>query len=263
MKVTTKGLRTFLLGVGLAVLVLGAPAALAGSGIGGVFNLGQGNSVNAQTSLSGSTAASELRVDNTSTSGGYGVRGSSAAASGVGVTAVNTGGGSALQAVVNNNSIPPLKVNSSAKVLHLNAAMLEGHPASDFLGCHNGGIWGHAAIDGTAASTTDFTTAGVDSASQFVCDPSIHGSNVLVQRISQGRFGVVFGDTNNGGFIGIGGVGGPLAQVTSQDPGKIVSTHGTVYQCAINPPPYVLCWDVRMTDAAANPADGSFTITIG
>ena len=63
--------------VGLAgLLVVGVPAALAGSGIGGVFNLGVGNPVNATTGLSGSVAAAQLDVANRSAAGSsFGVRG--------------------------------------------------------------------------------------------------------------------------------------------------------------------------------------------
>jgi hypothetical protein len=57
--------RTFLLCSGL---LLAATAAVAGTGIGGVFNLGQVNGVNARTQLQGSTATQQLLVNNTSTS---------------------------------------------------------------------------------------------------------------------------------------------------------------------------------------------------
>jgi hypothetical protein len=295
-----RGLGYALLGAVAMALVFVTTSALAGSGIGGVFNLGQANTVDQTSTLSGTSSGAQLKVQNATTGAGYGlwgteagqgvgvygtaatgtgvgvsgrhlgssgngggVRGQSASSTGPGVDAINLAGGPALQATVKDNSVPPLKVNSTAKVANLNAEMLEGHHASDFLGCHNGGVWGHAKIDGTAASTSDYTTAGVDATSQFVCNPSFYGSNVLVKHISMGRWGVVFGDTNNSGIIGIGSVSGPLAQVTSQDQGKIVSTNGTTYQCAPTPPPYITCWDVYMTDAAGSPADGSFTITIG
>jgi hypothetical protein len=48
-------------------LILAATAAVAGSGVGGVFNLGTVNTVNARTELRGSTSTQELLVSNTST----------------------------------------------------------------------------------------------------------------------------------------------------------------------------------------------------
>lgn len=56
-------------GVG-ATAMLAATTAIAGSGIGGVFNLGQTNTVNETTTLTGAKAAgAELQVQNTSTTG--------------------------------------------------------------------------------------------------------------------------------------------------------------------------------------------------
>ena len=46
-------MRPALFGAAAAALVLTTTSALAGSGVGGVFNLGQVNTVDAQTSLNG------------------------------------------------------------------------------------------------------------------------------------------------------------------------------------------------------------------
>jgi hypothetical protein len=132
----------------LCALVGGATVALAGSGIGGVFNLGVSNSVNAKTSLTGSPAAAQLQVTNSSTTAGAaGLNVSSASStatltasnssSGVGVFAQtaaagkaalygkNTGGGPGASFVV-NSGIAPFTVNSSTKVASLNADQLDG-----------------------------------------------------------------------------------------------------------------------------------------
>src|SRR5215218_1684313 len=78
----------------VTALTLGsASAALAGSGIGGVFNLGVTNTVNAITKLTGTVAGPSLQIINNSTN---------AAA-----TALN------LQVATGK---PPLKVNSTTKV---------------------------------------------------------------------------------------------------------------------------------------------------
>src|SRR5207244_6586201 len=53
----------------VSALAFGVSSALGGSGSGGVVNLGQSNTVNAQTALSGNTT-SQLRVSNASTVAG-------------------------------------------------------------------------------------------------------------------------------------------------------------------------------------------------
>jgi hypothetical protein len=58
-------LRAPLLSAAAAALVLTTTTALAGSGVGGVFNLGQTNTVDAQTTLTGNPGANpELKVVN-------------------------------------------------------------------------------------------------------------------------------------------------------------------------------------------------------
>ncbi len=94
-----------------STLVLIAATALAGTGIGAVFNLGRTNSVDATSILTGSTAGRMLQVTNTSNGSG---------ATGIGIR-VSTGK-------------PPLVVNSTKKVAHLNADKLDGQDASAFLG---------------------------------------------------------------------------------------------------------------------------------
>jgi hypothetical protein len=65
-----------------AAIGLVATPAVAGSGVGGVFNLGVTNSVNGTTSLTGNTAGTQLNVSNASSSGSiYGVFGKTTSAS--------------------------------------------------------------------------------------------------------------------------------------------------------------------------------------
>jgi hypothetical protein len=78
------------LGAVVSVVTLFGTAAVAGTGVGGIFNLGRTNTVNARTTLSGSTAGPQLQVSNSSTKKG---------ASGI---AINVAKGK-----------PPLAVNSS------------------------------------------------------------------------------------------------------------------------------------------------------
>lgn len=104
---------TFLKGVVLGVVVssvmLISSAAFAGSGVGAIFNLGKTNLVNAGTGLSGSTNGNVLGVRNTNTG---------ARAGGIGISVAN--------------GKPPLVVNSSTKVSHLNADLLDGLDSSKF-----------------------------------------------------------------------------------------------------------------------------------
>jgi hypothetical protein len=111
------------LGAIVSIVTLAGSVALAGTGIGGIFNLGVTNTVNNPTTLTGnSTAAAgkpQLQVTNTSTLPG---------ATGIGI---NVAAGK-----------PPLAVNSSTQVAHLNASFLQGKASSAFL-----------AANGTAANS--------------------------------------------------------------------------------------------------------------
>jgi hypothetical protein len=112
--------------VGLTCGLLGGAAvALAGSGVGGVFNLGVSNSVDAKSTLTGASPNAQLQVTNTSIAGGtfgLGVNSASGATTGV---FTNTGGGPAGGFFV-NAGVRPFTVNSTVKVTNLNADLLDG-----------------------------------------------------------------------------------------------------------------------------------------
>jgi hypothetical protein len=112
--------------VGFAcALLAGATVALAGSGVGGVFNLGVSNSVDAKTTLTGASPGIQLQVTNTSTTpstSGLAVNSASGATTGV---FTNNGGGSAGGFFV-NPGVKPFTVNSQTKVGNLNADLLDG-----------------------------------------------------------------------------------------------------------------------------------------
>ena len=96
------------LGAVTSTLVLAAASALAGSGIGGIFNLGQTNTVDETTTLTGAKAAgAELVVQNTSTSGA--------------VTGLS---------VVTPRGKPPITVSNTVMNPNLNAQFLGGMRAS-------------------------------------------------------------------------------------------------------------------------------------
>jgi len=94
-----------LLGSVVAVVVLMAATALAGTGIGAVFNLGKVNTVNRTSSLSGATKGKLLQV-------------------------TNKGSGAALGLKVKAGR-PPLAVNSTARVKRLNADLIDGLHAGE------------------------------------------------------------------------------------------------------------------------------------
>ena len=107
---------------------------MAGTGVGAVFNLGQTNAVNARSILTGSANAPLLQVGNSNT----GANAGSIAAFSRGATAPtlraqnNSGTGAALGLFTANNA-PPLTVNSTGKVIDLNADLLDGRDASQFM----------------------------------------------------------------------------------------------------------------------------------
>jgi hypothetical protein len=112
-KVVWVGRATIFL-VGLTVVlavVLGlASAALAGTGVGDVFNLGKANTVNRISSLVGSTDNPMLRITNNN--------------AGTDATALT------LQV---KPGLTPMKVNSSTQVSNLNADLVDGRSASSFV----------------------------------------------------------------------------------------------------------------------------------
>ncbi|MDX6513959.1 MAG: hypothetical protein QOE36_3463 [Gaiellaceae bacterium] len=124
-------LRSGVVGGIVAGAVILAGSAVAGSGVGGVFNLGDSNTVDARSVLSGTTAGKELVVANFGTDPassallGY-ARGASPAA-----TLQNAGAGPALSLVAATGQ-PPFTTNSAYKVSNLNADRLDGLDAASF-----------------------------------------------------------------------------------------------------------------------------------
>jgi len=92
--------RGIAVGSALAIALLAMTSAVAGTGVGAVFNLGQKNKVNAVTSLSGSASGPMLKLTNSGRSTAL---------------RLNVGRGRA-----------PLTVNSAARVANLNASLLRG-----------------------------------------------------------------------------------------------------------------------------------------
>ncbi len=97
--------RGVVLGSVVSIVALMASTALAGTGIGAVFNLGKSNSVNRSSTLTGSTSGKMLQV-------------------------TNKGSGPALGLTVQAGKAP-MTVNSATRVTNLNADMIDGLHASD------------------------------------------------------------------------------------------------------------------------------------
>lgn len=94
-------------GLALASGLLGTTAAMAGTGVGSIFNLGKTNTVNATSAVKGTASGPTLKL-------------------------TNTGAGPALSLRV-GTSAAPLTVNSSAQVANLNASLLGGLGAASFV----------------------------------------------------------------------------------------------------------------------------------
>ena len=105
----------FLKGVMFGAVVCGmtvvSTAALAGTGIGSVFNIGTANRTNASTVLLGSTNGQQLRVVNN-------------ARTGTGVTGIG---------IHTASNEPPLAVDSKTRVNNLNADLLDGQTSAAFV----------------------------------------------------------------------------------------------------------------------------------
>jgi hypothetical protein len=123
--------RATTLTVGLAIilaLTIGlASTALAGTGTGARFQLGQTNTVNAVTKLVGTVAGPSLQVDNNSADAGA----------------------TALDLKVEPGKAP-MRVDSDTKVANLNADKIDGKDSSDFLGADRFGAlpqsYGHEGL---------------------------------------------------------------------------------------------------------------------
>ena len=107
----TRFLKSVVLGAVVCGVTVTSTAALAGTGIGGVFGLGALNRVNVSTVLEGSTNGQQLRVVNNATSG----RGTT----GIGIQTAR--------------NVPPLAVDSTTKVTNLNADLLDGRTSTAFV----------------------------------------------------------------------------------------------------------------------------------
>lgn len=161
--------------IALALLLVLAPTALAGTGVGGVFNLGVTNTVDAITVLTGSVANRMLHVNNNSTaSTAYSIYASSKSPSQGTIISQNTGGGAALDLRVGAGKTPMKVSAGAAKVANLDADKLDGKDSSAFLQ-----VAGKAAdadtLDGI--DSTGFYAAGSKVADSTHADNADHATS--------------------------------------------------------------------------------------
>jgi hypothetical protein len=192
---TIKFARGTALTLGVAVmvaLVLGvATTALAGTGVGARFQLGQTNTVNAITKLVGSVAGPSLQIDNNSTNAGA----------------------TALDLQVEPGKAP-MKVNSDAQVANLNSDKLDGKSDTDFYAAGSKvADSAHADQADSATSAQNADTVDGKSANEIGVNGLVSVANVSgaansdspkVVQVScpAGKVVVGIGSSLNGGTIG-------------------------------------------------------------
>lgn len=177
------------LGAVVSITLLSAQAAFAGTGVGAIFNLGRTNSVNGTTTLTGTTAGSQLQVTNKSTS---------TSAFGLSITTSTTR--------------PPLKVNSQKVVTNLNSNFLQGKRASDFLAA-TGTAANASKLGGKPASDYLLSTGTAADAAKLggiAADQYIHGCPLL---------------PGDAGIVG-GPVAAKVVVGRDQPPSSFLSTNG-------------------------------------
>jgi hypothetical protein len=142
-------LKSVLIGVGAAAAVISLTAAASGMGVGGVFNLGKANKVNATSGLTGSTRHPMLSV-------------------------TNSGSGTALSLQVAKGKAP-FSVSSSAQVSKLNASLLGGLTAGQFVqGGGQSRSFGFSMPTATAAQRKVLSVPGFGTLNAF-CETSSGG----------------------------------------------------------------------------------------
>jgi hypothetical protein len=202
--------RRALTGAGLTALVVGVSTALAGSGVGGVFNLGEVNTVNAQTTLSGNAGGNpQLRVENAATvQNAFGVLGritaGSPAAQTAGIRGINSGTNA------NGFGVWGFHQGSGAGVFG------ETGLGTGVLGKHTGSAGTASGVRGETASAADdavgvfgtvtAATPGVDSAGVLGTNAAADGYGVFGQNTGTGANSVgVFGKSaGRAGVLGEG-----------------------------------------------------------
>ena len=195
-------LRWSLLGGAAALLVFTATA-VAGSGVGGVFNLGVTNTVDAQTTLSGNPGANPLlRLTSTGTAATIRVD----AGTDVAVNGISNSGTGQLGQSTTGNGLLGLHTGSSGV-----APGAEGRTAST--APNAAGVLGK-----TTSASADATSAGVQGVNAG------HGAGVLGQASVSGAVGVRGASTSTS--VGYGIIGSGTTAVTGCAPLSVTCPQG-------------------------------------
>jgi hypothetical protein len=189
-------LKGVLLGAVVSSVMLTATAAFAGSGIGGVFNLGRYNGVNGSTALGGSTAGSQLHITNVS---------NSSAATGLAITV--------------HGGKPPLAVNSSTQVTNLNASYVGGLSSAKLV--HGSGAVIQTGLVSVGASQEVFLASVPNIGGLWAnCKNAnaVHASVVLKTNNALSQFLFINGDSDQ-----TFNVGGQTLPITRDTVGKVAT----------------------------------------
>ncbi|MDQ2983302.1 MAG: hypothetical protein M3R70_05175 [Actinomycetota bacterium] len=211
----------FVGGIGAAV-VMTATAALAGTGVGGIFNLGQSNTVDGTSGLSGTTAGPQLNVANSgAAASSQGIAGYTNSSKAAAIYARNNGGGPAAAFSVLAGKAPFAVTPSSGKVASLNSDLLDGLDATSFLRNQvplslSGSNGSGGIVEGLAQGGNGIYGSSVDTGASGVYGENTSTSGYGVAGRSTGDGGIaVYGDHTtgvgwSGYFTGKVHVGGQL-----------------------------------------------------
>jgi len=191
----------------VGVLTLGtASTALAGSGVGGVFNLGKTNTVNAITKLVGSVIGASLVIDNNSTDPA--------------ATALN------LQVEPGKT---PMKVNSDAKVTNLNADRLDGKDPAEFSSVYFFGRENHFDLGSAGGVDKDIATLSGLPAGEYLVNANVAAVNFHTPDFI--RCGLRVGGTNYPGSTTWAGNQNPVSQITATTAVSLTSPADVTLHC--------------------------------
>jgi hypothetical protein len=211
------------LGAAVSILVLVASTAVAGTGIGGIFNLGQSNTVDATSALSGASVGPQLQVTNSGT--GTGAQGIAAFNNSAAATLYgrNSGAGPGVsgRADKKNNGVEGVSAGSGASGVYGANTSANGYGvAGRSLGAGGIGVYGNNTGGGMGVFGKSSGSNGIQGTTASATSSGVYGENT-----STGGYGVagrslgdngigVYGDNTAGGWAGFftGGVhlGGTL-----------------------------------------------------
>ena len=198
-----------MLGAVVSMLVLVASTAVAGTGIGGIFNLGQSNTVNATSSLSGASTGAQLQVTNSGT--GTGAQGIAASNNSAAATLYgrNSGTGPAVsgRADKKNNGVEGVSAGAGASgVYGANTSANGFGVAGRSTGDAGIGVFGNNTAGGLGVSGKSIGGNGVQGTSAG------DASGVYGEHTGSGGFGVagragdggnaIYGDNTGNGWAG-------------------------------------------------------------